>query len=118
MDLGENVVDKDPDCEDSICADPVQRLTISAIKSHEAYNKPAFKNDIALIKLRTKAKITDWVLPVCLPLKNQPNMKSISGTVEVAGFGLSNERISKRSSYLQTLKVGGSLPLYYFVHKK
>lgn len=102
VDLGENTVDNEPDCDDAVCADPIQRITISSIESHADYNKPSFKNDIALVTLRTNAQITPWVLPVCLPMDSS---SLLSGVAEVAGFGLSDTRRSHRKTKLQTLKV-------------
>lgn len=37
---------------------------------HESYDRRTYKNDIALIKLKTKATFNDDIWPICLPPSN------------------------------------------------
>lgn len=110
VDLGENIDGIERDCVDSVCADPVQRFAIASIVSHEDYNNPAFKNDIALVGLRSRVLITEWVRPVCLPFDEMLHQRANydAGVAEVAGFGYSQVHSARSSPYLQTLKVGCS----------
>lgn len=51
-----------------VCSPPTQTLNIETIIIHNQYNKPRFANDIALIRTRQPADITeDNVKPICLP---------------------------------------------------
>ena len=47
-----------PDCENDMCADPVQDYKPAEIITHDSYGKPLFKNDIALIRLDRPVKFT------------------------------------------------------------
>jgi len=49
--LGEHNIQTDPDCEQGYCAEPVQDFLPESIIVHEDYNNPAYKNDIAIIRL-------------------------------------------------------------------
>ena len=49
--LGEHNILTDPDCEQEYCAEPVQDFLPESIIVHKNYNKPEFKNDIAIIRL-------------------------------------------------------------------
>lgn len=40
------------------------------IYMHESYDRRTYKNDIALIKLKTKATFNDDIWPICLPPSN------------------------------------------------
>lgn len=56
--LGEHDVDAEIDCEDDICADPLQTFRPKEIITHPNYNNPTFKHDIALIRLDRPAEVT------------------------------------------------------------
>jgi len=49
--LGEHNILTNPDCEQGYCAEPVQDFLPESVIVHENYNKPEFKNDIAIIRL-------------------------------------------------------------------
>ncbi|KAI4485247.1 hypothetical protein M0804_006752 [Polistes exclamans] len=49
--LGEYNTLTDPDCEEEFCAEPVQDFQIAFINVHEEYDRPKFRNDIAIIRL-------------------------------------------------------------------
>lgn len=71
--LGDYDTSKSQDCDQldgqSVCASPTQTLNIETVTVHHQYNKPRFANDIALIRLRQAADISqDNVKPICLPL--------------------------------------------------
>ncbi|XP_053695626.1 CLIP domain-containing serine protease B15-like [Sabethes cyaneus] len=71
--LGEFDTSSSQDCDEldghSICAPPTQTLNIETVTVHHQYNKPRFANDVALIRLRQAADISqENVKPICLPL--------------------------------------------------
>ncbi|KAL1448922.1 hypothetical protein WDU94_000171, partial [Cyamophila willieti] len=65
--LGEWNTTGDPDCQGDLCAPPVQDINIAEVIVHNDYKFPTVKNDIALIRLETPAKLNSFVQPVCLP---------------------------------------------------
>ncbi|KAL1463554.1 hypothetical protein WDU94_015295 [Cyamophila willieti] len=65
--LGEWNTTGDPDCQGDLCAPPVQDINIAEVIVHNDFIFPIFKNDIALIRLETPAKLNFFVQPVCLP---------------------------------------------------
>ncbi|KAL1463555.1 hypothetical protein WDU94_015296 [Cyamophila willieti] len=67
--LGEWNTTGDPDCQGHLCAPPVQDINIAEVMVHNDYSLSRFsvKNDIALIRLETPAKLNSFVQPVCLP---------------------------------------------------
>lgn len=56
--LGELDERTDPDCYQFECADPVQDFYPSVVKVHSEYDKPKFRNDLALIRLDRPVNIT------------------------------------------------------------
>ena len=48
----------------------IQIIDIERIIMHPKFSGWSVKNDIALIKLKTPAKLTARVQPICLPAKN------------------------------------------------
>ena len=51
--LGENSLDTVEDCDD-YCADPVQDYEIAGAIPHEEFDSHRLKNDIGLVRLKTK----------------------------------------------------------------
>lgn len=62
----------DPDCQEidgvNICSDRTYDIKISKVFSHESYNSRSLgkPNDIAILKLQTSIRFTDFVKPICL----------------------------------------------------
>lgn len=56
--LGEFDVRTNPDCDENICADPIQTILIEESIVPSPYNPNTHLNDIMLIKLATPAKFT------------------------------------------------------------
>jgi len=122
--LGESDILSDPDCpaaafsNSNSCNNPkVQRKSVANVIIHQGYNtsNKASKNDIALVRMKTKAVFNIFVQPVCLPLPEY-NLKNIfyepvenSASATVVGWGQSvprgqgaNPRESRITHGLQT----------------
>ena len=63
--LGEHNTRTRKDCEDAVCAPPVQDFRPDKVISHEKFQQPAMRNDIALIRLDRPAKITRKIFYCC-----------------------------------------------------
>ncbi|KAJ4436622.1 hypothetical protein ANN_16753 [Periplaneta americana] len=105
--LGEHNLDTNMDCDpyDDYCADPVQDYEIEEAISHEEFNlnhtQQRFKNDIALIRLKSKVhNYTSYIQPICLPFDIE-----ITGREEkkyqIAGWGKTDFYESGGSPVLQ-----------------
>lgn len=103
--LGENDASRAIDCDADVCADPPQLFRIARIASHRDYNRPPFRNDVAVVRLIGVARITEWVSPVCLPFAEQLLLPLIGRAAEVAGWGLLDIDDRVGSAALQTLVV-------------
>lgn len=55
--LGEYDTKQDPDCEDEVCAAPVQIIKPAHVFKHKEYNNMEFWNDIIVIKLEHEAEL-------------------------------------------------------------
>ena len=86
--LGEHDINSIEDCHLSKEGPPkcgIEKL-ISKIMNHDLYSaKHGSPNDIAVIKLKDKVQYTDYIMPICLPLKKHLPTDSGSGTI--IGFG-------------------------------
>ncbi|KAK5647655.1 hypothetical protein RI129_002547 [Pyrocoelia pectoralis] len=114
--LGEHNALTEIDCEEGICAEPVQDFRPTQLIVHKHYDQPAYKNDIALIRLNRPAIYNDWVQPICIPFGDQL-VKSYEGvTAEVAGWGLYNLSSPLLSDYLRFVRMpilGNEICRYY-----
>ncbi|KAL6425436.1 hypothetical protein ACFW04_009547 [Cataglyphis niger] len=103
--LGEHNTLTDPDCERDFCAEPVQDFVPKLIIAHEDYNKPVFKNDIAIIRLNKPAIYNEFVKPICM-MNDELMQKNFIGEIaEVAGWGIYDINDPQSSTILQTIKV-------------
>uniref|UniRef100_U5EMJ9 CLIP domain-containing serine protease n=1 Tax=Corethrella appendiculata TaxID=1370023 RepID=U5EMJ9_9DIPT len=89
--LGEHNITSETDCirilSESKCARPVQDIRIETIISHADFNKPRFSNDIALIRLKTPASLSeDDVVPICLPVTEELRRRQHNAFI-VTGWG-------------------------------
>lgn len=96
--LGEHNSLTEIDCEGDVCSAPVQDFRPVSLIIHKYYGKPAYKNDIALIRLNRPAIFNGWVQPICLPSGNQLTKNYRGSVAEVAGWGVYNMN-PPRSSY-------------------
>ncbi|KAJ2953213.1 hypothetical protein O0L34_g790 [Tuta absoluta] len=101
--LGEYDTRTDPDCRVKVCAPPVQDREIHAhlIRNHVSFNKPPFHNDIAIIQLDKPVELNNYVVPICLPRKDQLDSLQIGDMVTVAGWGKTNMSTEHRAEVLQ-----------------
>lgn len=66
----------------------VQSIDSNEIVPHPNFNWNTFDSDLALIKLKWKANITDHVRPVCLPSKQQRRKVTTGAMGVMLGWGL------------------------------
>lgn len=57
--LGEYDTEKDQDCEQIKCSDPVQRRIPSKVIRHEQFDPETFENDLAMVVLDQDALLSD-----------------------------------------------------------
>lgn len=79
----------------------VQQLAVDRIFRHEQYSTSTLKHDIAVIKLRTPAKITSTVYPICLPSTDGKQDPKTGQSVQIAGWGYTNSATKQLASQLQ-----------------
>lgn len=65
--VGEWRTDTDIDCGEEFCGLPVQDIPISHVVIHPGYDKQTYKDNIALLVLRSKINYTVTAQPICLP---------------------------------------------------
>ncbi|XP_044263307.1 CLIP domain-containing serine protease 2-like [Tribolium madens] len=103
--LGELNAKTEVDCENNVCAPPVQDFKPAKIFYHENYGKPKMRHDIALIRLDHPAEIHSYVLPICLP-QGPLLQKNYEGTtMEVAGWGVNDVKRGTSSTVLLHVRV-------------
>jgi secreted trypsin-like serine protease len=84
-----------------IHASDVQQLAIDRIFRHERYSSTALVNDIAVLKLRTAARINSAVSPICLPANNGDQDPKVSQNVQIAGWGYTSSATKQLAQQLQ-----------------
>uniref|UniRef100_V9KI64 Vitamin K-dependent protein C n=1 Tax=Callorhinchus milii TaxID=7868 RepID=V9KI64_CALMI len=67
-------------------------LPIEAIHVHPGFTSEShnYDNDIALVKLREKVKLSQHILPVCLPPADLPRLYEAQRLAYVSGWGVTN----------------------------
>uniref|UniRef100_A0A182QHR3 CLIP domain-containing serine protease n=1 Tax=Anopheles farauti TaxID=69004 RepID=A0A182QHR3_9DIPT len=73
--LGEHDKKKHIDCNvyldgDEECADPAIDVDIESAIVHKGYNRPKFRNDIALIRMAQEIVLSDSIATICLPVND------------------------------------------------
>lgn len=90
--LGEYDTGSDPDCDDSGCAAPIKDYAIDRLIPNENFNGRDADHDIALIRLRQDAVLSDGeVYPICLPLTEQLLMMKPT-KLTVTGWGMTEHQ--------------------------
>ena len=82
-----NVVDGEVDCVEGtdICSEKIQDVDVDEVKIHEEYQitKTGIAvNDIALVKLKQPIELNKFVVPVCLPTKDENILHHVFGEDE------------------------------------
>ena len=97
--LGEWNVTGNPDCQIlrngvKVCAHPHLDVGIEKIHVHPDYSPnignegPFHYNDIALIRLNRNIHFTDFIRPICLPVRPYQRLKTYDGVaLHVSGWG-------------------------------
>ncbi|XP_069688638.1 phenoloxidase-activating factor 3-like [Periplaneta americana] len=97
--LGEYDLRREEDCPQNSsktnrCSLRSRDYAVSEIVLHPRYNQQdriQFKNDIALIRLKTRVELSEYVSPVCLPVPGRLTTKNdfLAGlNLTVAGWGM------------------------------
>ncbi|XP_024936308.1 serine protease persephone isoform X2 [Cephus cinctus] len=75
--------------EDLESSDPIpQRIPISSIIPHPSYKRSVNYNDIAIVKLKTPARLTNTVKPICLQTKSLTTSQiPANASLVVTGWG-------------------------------
>ncbi|KAF2901168.1 hypothetical protein ILUMI_05019 [Ignelater luminosus] len=87
--LGEWRISTDRDCQESIipeCAEPVIDLNIEEKILHPNYTRRKGENDIALLRLEKNVKFSDYIQPICLPVRESPD-PSLESEMYAVGWG-------------------------------
>uniref|UniRef100_A0A8D8C1P1 Serine protease easter n=2 Tax=Culex pipiens TaxID=7175 RepID=A0A8D8C1P1_CULPI len=110
--LGENDINKEIDCnvyadEEDDCADPPQEIAVAEFIAHKLYSPSKRKNDIALIRLASPAKLSHSVKTVCLPIGSMLRNPEPKDMI-ISGWGLTENNYI--SNILQYAKVS-TVPL-------
>ncbi|KAM8712357.1 hypothetical protein ACLKA7_012814 [Drosophila subpalustris] len=97
--LGEHNTTSETDCErrrgQDIRAPPVENFEIDRVFLHEQYSTGSAHNDIALVKLKSEAKITESIRPICLPVNEtiQRNVETLQSFF-ITGWGRTENETS------------------------
>lgn len=108
--LGENDISKKIDCnvyedEDDDCADPPQEIMVAEFIAHKLYSPSKKRNDIALIRLASPAKLSHSVKTVCLPIGSMLRNPEPKDMI-ITGWGLTeNNHISNILQYAKVSTV-------------
>ncbi|KAF2885021.1 hypothetical protein ILUMI_21137 [Ignelater luminosus] len=87
--LGEWRISTDRDCVGSAileCAEPVIDLNIEEKIIHPKYARRKGENDIALLRLEKNVKFSDYIQPICLPVRESPD-PSLESEMYAVGWG-------------------------------
>uniref|UniRef100_A0A8C4RZ30 MBL associated serine protease 1 n=1 Tax=Erpetoichthys calabaricus TaxID=27687 RepID=A0A8C4RZ30_ERPCA len=77
--------------------------TAEKIVLHERFDPKNYNNDIALVKLKNKVKMSQFIMPVCLPTTDQSEAEPQPHALGlVAGWGLSNPNYVKLPVVMHT----------------
>lgn len=90
MRLGEWDLTNDVDCQNRICADLAKDIPIKEIFIHENYvaDSIGHEHDIAIIRLSYSIQSTQWIRPICLPVRRSLTNKDYTNIpLDVAGWG-------------------------------
>ncbi|XP_046982437.1 spaetzle-processing enzyme-like [Schistocerca americana] len=101
--LGEHNTRTDPDCEDGVCAEPVQDFRPSEVLMHADYDQLPFKHDISLIRLDRAVRFHDFVMPICMIHGKLLTKNYVGEPTEVAGWGVFDIEDPRPSPILQTI---------------
>jgi len=104
--LGEHKISTVEDCDlNGFCAEPVQDINVAKSFKHEKYDRFKRINDIAVLKLATKADLTRAnVKTICLPTTAEQQIDRITETARdkmaIAGWGKIGNNVVEQSDVL------------------
>ncbi|GLV36627.1 easter [Carabus blaptoides fortunei] len=82
-------IDCEPYLDTEVCADEPLIMKVSKVIPHWKYNSTSLRHDIALLRLEQEIpKYTDFIQPVCLPLKMKLDEDYLRNkSLTIAGWG-------------------------------
>nr|XP_016940451.1 serine protease grass [Drosophila suzukii] len=98
--LGEHDITRDPDCQGTNCAPPVEEFDILTATKHRSFSR-TLANDIALLKLSRNIIFNVHIQPICLLL----NPAATPNVNEYQAFGWGETASNRSSNVLQTTKL-------------
>lgn len=100
--LGEHTKNQEEDCiiyknehgreTERDCAYPVEIFGIESFVVHPNYNRPRYRNDIALIRLDNDVVMTEHIRPICLPVTSALQNASLERYI-LTGWGTTEQSI-------------------------
>ncbi|KAF2883950.1 hypothetical protein ILUMI_22208 [Ignelater luminosus] len=103
--LGEWKISTHRDCEESAnteCVEPVIDLNIEEAVVHPKYTRKTGENDIALLRLAKNVKFSDYIRPICLPVRESPD-PSPESEMYALGWGITEN--DTKSDYKLKVKL-------------
>ncbi|XP_075044434.1 inactive serine protease PAMR1 isoform X1 [Mixophyes fleayi] len=87
-----------------------QHLHISAVIVHPNYDPVLLDSDIAVIKLLDKARVSDYVQPVCLTSSSDLDLSTLDSRMVISGWRILSD--PKAPGYKnETIRAGSALPV-------
>ncbi|XP_055585774.1 coagulation factor XII-like [Uranotaenia lowii] len=82
---------------------PVQTLQVTEVILHQGFSPRSFNDDLALLALRTKAMLNEFVRPICLPPSGDETVDLQGREAVTVGFGMTES--AETSDYLRELAI-------------
>ncbi|XP_019553316.3 CLIP domain-containing serine protease B4 [Aedes albopictus] len=109
--LGEWDIASENDCIEDQCSDQPVDYDVDTFVQHEDYTSGPTHNDVALVKLATKVKFSEFISPVCLPLTATLKSKTEAGrTFTIVGWGTTETGVEQPGYYASRFKLKVDMP--------
>lgn len=109
--LGEWDIVSENDCVEDQCSDKPMDYDVDTFVQHEDYTSGPTHNDVALVKLASRVKFTEYISPVCLPITNKLKSKSETGRIfTIVGWGTTETGVEQPGYYASRFKLKVDMP--------